>query len=480
MADVKILVGRVRSQLETHELVLGAIRDHLKRQHWQYVRRTSMREALADIHYCTPTGRFLSGLLPQVLDFCKENGIDVEIERRYQPSPLTFPDPPFVQQRDYGKLALQAIQNQRRGGLSLATNAGKTFIAAELCVASGSVLYVTPVTRSDLVKQVADDFRGLQIPGVSTVCGTPFTNTPIVIASGATIVSRFRKQPARTIRWLRRFKTIILDEAHELTFRLGEALSYCIADVRIALSGTMWTEETRDQLIAGLFGSIIAEVSADELVESGFSARPYFLILPVHHTKQYVRNFHSYHSVYSGAIVKNKERNQLIVELADRLIKEGERLLIFLNRRDHMETIQRELQKLGWELPIHFGKESKQTRADMRARYQKGHYVGMIANVTLTTGISMTGITTVISGGAERGLDDIKQGHQLKQMIGRGFRNADGKERFLWIDLADDALYLKGHARSRRRVYETYDSGSVFDVSDIEGTIQWIKANFPK
>ena len=143
-----------------------------------------------------------------------------------------------------------------------------------------------------------------------------------------------------------------------------------------------------------------------------------------------------------------------------------------------MELIRKELMKKGWDLPIHFGKESKAARATLRSNYQSGHYVGMIANVTLTTGISMTGITSVLSAGAEKGKDDHKQGQQLIQMIGRPMRNADGKTRFVWIDFADDALYLKGLAKSRRNVFQTYQSGNVVDVNDIEGILLWIKQQF--
>jgi hypothetical protein len=57
-------------------------------------------------------------------------------------------------------------------------------------------------------------------------------------------------------------------------------------------------------------------------------------------------------------------------------------------------------------------------------------------------------------------------------------RNADGKTRFVWIDLADDALYLKGHAQSRRKVFATYQSGSIVEVNDIEEILLWIKRQF--
>jgi superfamily II DNA or RNA helicase len=443
------------------------------------------------------SGSFLTGLLPRIAASLRRRGVELQINSHY-PVPdyleRDYHDLLGFEDREYVSPAIEALAIAHRGGWNMATNAGKTYIGAAAIYQFGLLtLYVEPMARADLVPQTVRVFRRLGIKNVGWVKASRLptlqvdTDTEdsdkqsrIVIASGATLVARLRSSPIELRKWLNHFQMLVVDEGHEISDELFKLLLEVNAPIRLIMSGTLETGQTeRDLRRVGLSGETVSIIDNDYLINKGYSARPYIFSLKVKHPnwdKKYRRG-HSFNSVYNNEIVNNKTRNDLIVTIVNRLLELGEQVVLLLKSIKQIRAMATRIRELGWRVSMHTGKQGFKKRAELRDAFESGDKDCLVANVTFDTGISVNGISAVVSAGGGRGdKEDKKTGVKERQRLGRGLRAGDGKERVLWIDFADDCLYLKGQAASRRRVYESYSSFVLIDVKDFTEIEDYMRA----
>ena len=219
------------------------------------------------------------------------------------------------------------------------------------------------------------------------------------------------------------------------------------ARYRYALSATPWRDEGDDMLIDACFGKSIIDINASFLIKKGILIQPsiYFVHMPRLDIEG------SYQTVYKEGIVENIERNTMIANLADQMVKNGRQTLILVKHIDHGNTLESMIPNSFFINGSHSGKQREEWIQKMRDKEAK---------VTIATSIFDEGVDVKPLDGLILAGSGKSQTRAL-QRIGRVIRaykdpvtGIDKKDAFI-VDFVDNTRYLRSHSDKRRSIYST-------------------------
>lgn len=466
--EVQIQAGLHLSKILT-ESAIPRIRESLRVPHYKYSNFRKENVKVGEIDFVTEDGYFRTGLLDLIQTRLASWYYDCNVDQE-----VRFPDLHLrdigglvnFEHRSYVQPAIDALVQHRRGIWSCATNAGKTYMGAAATYHLGlRTIFLVPPQRSDLVFQAYADFRtvGFTDSQVSWIKGSSLTDTEIVIASTATIASRLDRPGTKE--WLSQFQFGIYDECHELPPTAVKVLDALDAPYRLFMSGTpILGQKAKDLLMIGMSGRILYRITNKLLIDAGHSAEPHVLYLTVPHTRRF---FHEgYKKVYDQEIVRNQERNSLIVTLTRLLVKAGEAVVILVDRKSHAREIVARLNGMGIKSDIYTGDVKTGGRSSRRAMFSAGDLQVLVANRVFDVGLSLPEITALIIAGGG------KASHTNLQRAGRGLRKKTDRNVLFIVDIQDDCIFLKGQGVKRRRVWETQSGFTVHETQSVGELVQ--------
>lgn len=256
-------------------------------------------------------------------------------------------------------------------------------------------------------------------------------------------------------------KGIICDEVQHWAAETCQVLAdhSVNARFRFGLSATPWRDMGDDLLIDSCFGKLIHEINASFLIRKGILVKPtiYFV-----HTRKSMDEDINYATAYKEGIVQNEERNLLIGNIAQNMVKEGRHVLILVRHIEHGELLEAMIPDSFF---VHGSKGHKvrQTHID-DMRLKK-------VPVTIATSIFDEGVDVKPLDGLILAGSGKSQTRAL-QRIGRVIRTfedpASGfvkKDAYI-VDFHDNMKYMLAHSRARRRIYETEPE---FVIKDFKG-----------
>ena len=350
--------------------------------------------------------------------------------------------------RPYQREAVNAfLDSSRRGIIKSPTGSGKSYMMAML-IAHLKTTTVIKVPNITLLKQLRDEILDsvtIDDNDIGLIGGGNYDPSIITITTTDSLSNMFDDGK----RW-REFTGIhaefgigllIEDECHKAATDTSYKTSMGL-DVynKVGFSATpLNRNDNKNIMTIGAYGDIIHEIKSEELVDNKFLIRPkvkFIALRPVP-----IPNRTPWNQVYSTAIVFNQERNNKIIDIAQRLETEGRHTLIFVDRIDHGNQLH--AMTVHTDNPIPFIHGTSDDREEVLTKFKNGTYPTIIASKILGEGFDFPGLNAIIIG------DGKKSFIKIMQQSGRGTRIFEGKKDLLIYDFGDLGQYVTDHARER-------------------------------
>lgn len=411
--------------------------------------------------YSKKTGRFLTGLLPEVEMALKIWGVDYQIEDSRTPFEFAYKninnqflnnwlpkgDSP-VTLYDYQVDLINKIIEFKRGVIQAPTSAGKTLILLGLLHAlpPNTPTMILANTKS-LVNQIYKDAIRWGIPNVGRLYDK--YKEPNVITC-STIQSMHKME-----RVLPKIKAMFVDEIHlgmsKVPKKWYDKMTGCV--VRTAISATPFKfggkDKTQKFSVKGYFGPVMRTQSGvlttEMLQKRKILSSSKCVFYPIHEPQL---PFDTYQDAVTNGIANNLYLHKTVVQLAKSL--KG-RTLIMVERIAHGDALNNLLPGSLWVQ----GKDNLESRnyvIDSLVKSKKD--VVAIA----TQGIFNAGINVKVHNliNAASGQAD----HQIVQRMGRGLRTAEDKDVLNYYDFIfaiNDYLYEHSMKRIKILTAEGHD-----------------------
>jgi len=386
--------------------------------------------------------------------------------------------------RDYQEEVVEKGIKAERGVIKIATGGGKTVIAAAI-VSRLNLKSLFVVYSIDLLEQTADEFEYMFHIKVGKIGGGYCDIKQINVCTVQTLHSAFdlkytaideenlfkekiskavkeRKEEIRKV--VEEAEVIICDECHRCTANtyIQMAQIWKKAYFRYALSATPYRDKSIDKVLDAYSGKQICNISASYLIDRSFLVPPDFHILDPneHEHYKYVRK--SFRSIYDTWIVRNEQRNQMIVDSTFRLLELGKSVLITVTRLPHGDILSEMLDKAGVKsIAFIKGEVNKEMRKDLLNQVRTKQLQVLVGSVVADEGIDLPALGSAIMAGGGKSL--IKSLQRVGRTL-RPYPNAENneKDKAYIVDFYDRLRYLTGHSKKRIQIYESEPRFNVY------------------
>jgi len=415
---------------------------------------------------------FPAGLLPDVVEALQKEGAKVQVDdQRHCPARGTEPcaqvqleGVSFAYPFEYQPACAQTLVNAHRGIAAVATNGGKTTIAA-LVIKTLKLPTLFMVPSLDLLHQTRKVFMqrlDLSLDGVG-ICGDGKWQPGkwITVATVDTLRARLEQEECQ--RLLHNVDVMFIDECHHTgSDTWYEVVSHCSAFYRFGLSGTpLKRTDGADLRLVAATGRVAYEIRNKELIERGISVRPHIHWLKIRDPR--IAEGAKYPEAHQLGIVENVFRNMTLCRKAAEFVSQGLSVLILVDELKHGRILDERLWSFRKSefIPHQFisGEEPSEVRSKAFEEFKQGVIKVLIATSIMNEGIDMPNIDVLIlaAGG--------KSSIRTLQRIGRGLRRGGNIDRLYVVDFVDfQHKYLLKHSLQRLTDYKAEEC---FEIESI-------------
>lgn len=424
-----------------------------------FAKKLGYRNVPSRLYAITNAGNFGVGMIPRVVEFCKQSQIPYTIDE--QLNPILYPsiydgklynvtNTQFIL-RDYQEECIIKTLKQGRGLLVVGTGGGKTLITSTLIEnfyqrsqdkKKFKCLMIVP--DLGLVRQTYDEFNKF---GTSFTV-TKFTgqNQPDLSCNCIIANSQILLHLDEHDKWIKDIDLLIVDEVHKI--KKGNKITKLVNKIktlnRIGCTGTLPTDKIDLWSIIANFGDIVYEKPSSELRNEHFLTDVKSYILHLKYSKPHYFKFQQ----ELEFLMNHEGRNNLIHKIASKC---ANNILILVNYIEHGEILYEKLKDIeGKQVFFVQGSVDVDDRAEIIKKMEENDNVVCIAiSAIFSTGINIKNLHTMIfaAGG--------KSAIRMIQSIGRGLRLHSNKKQFSVIDLADDLKYGNEHIEERKKIYDS-------------------------
>jgi superfamily II DNA or RNA helicase len=414
---------------------------------------------------------FSYGLWEYVERALKKNKIKYEFQGNEDQdiSWIKFSKQLLPPERDYQREAIKVFFKKRIGIIKIPTRGGKTFVASEIIrlilerKPGSIILFLTDST--DLFSQAINDiskFLNLYPEEIGKIKGNVFDLKNINVAMCQTIQSIYRnkeKHPEKYKKILLLLNSVVLgivDEVHEFSkskFKIG-LIRRLNSEYLLSLSAT----PLKDDKIAAvnvkeITGGIIYEIKEEKLIERGVIAENKVLLLYLKHERQ----VGTYSKLVERLIIKNKQRNEIILKVVAFFNENNIKTLLITNNITHGRMLSK---KSGY--PFISGIDTVDRRELEKNNFLKGNNNILFSSYIYKKGITLpeAQILLNISGGFESSL--------ITQIRGRVTGVTEKKKKSLFVDFIDNEdRYFCEHSLHRIKTYEKLVGAVNIEIFDM-------------
>jgi superfamily II DNA or RNA helicase len=410
--------------------------------------RKSYRKKVYTIQDNTHT-YFYTGHLGRVKQYLESQDIDHTVQGKpLKLVPTENPRLPGVEFREDQISLIQQACYHQRGVIQAPTGTGKTILQLGIisCFPKCRVLILAHTIG--IVQQTMKELLKFNLIDSQMITGkfSKHLRSDIVVSTMQSFVKVNREEAADY------FDIVIIDEAHHVSKLDGtyaQILSNLLAPVRLGFTATMPTSDEAMFALEGTLGPLIVQQTIQEAAELEILAKPKVRLLRSRHN-QNVKETRKYPDVYQLGIVENRQRNSMILSVAEEYTKSGKSVLILVTRIEHGENLQAIAERHFEGMPVEFVRGS--TESDIRERVKEALETKqtkcVIATVIWREGINIPSLDVVIN--ACGGKSEI----MTIQAIGRGLRKTDDKDEVVIVDIFDPSHhYLISHFGHRVTLY---------------------------
>ncbi len=477
---------RIKSGDELSEELLSEIKEKVSYTIQEY---SAFRKENVSFKYSLlNTGEILeypTGLYSYIEEILDEHNIDFDvIDNRKLPSTSNKLQIHGKEYRDYQQKIIDDAIIAQRGIIKVATGGGKTVIGASI-VARLNLNTIFVVHTIDLLEQAYDEFSEMLQIKVGRLGGGYCEIEKITIATIQTINTALgydyepiddesfikeeitdnilsKKDEVR--RMVERAEVVLNDECqHSKAKTFVNFLSLArSAYFKIGLSATPFKYDSTDIILEAYTGKIIANITASYLIRRGFLVRPVIYILPPNKNKKYQFFRKKFRTIYKEYIVENKERNELIIDCADRFLEMEKTVLITVSMIRHGTIILKMLEECipGIKAAFIRGEIKKKDRKILLNKIRERELNVLIGTTVADEGLDLPALDAAILAGGGKSL--IKSFQRIGRTL-RPYPNVENniKEEAIIVDFYDRIRYLTG--QSKRRI-EIYNMEEEFEV----------------
>lgn len=420
-------------------------------------------------HLLSSELEFAPGLLARVKNIYKSFDQHIEIvDVRPTESPRKFIDIskkltelgkiPYDYQLDTAKTACQ----NSRGIIRIATGGGKSLIAAIIAANLGksTIIYVI---GKDLLYQIHNLFSSIFDCKIGIIgdghCEISDINVASVWSIGnALSLKKIKAEdegdeqavPSNKHRQIKNLiknsKVHIFDECHLAACDTIQGIAQKLNPEHVyGMSASPIRDDNADLLIENYLGNIIVNISARSLIDQGYLVPPLIRFLSV---PKYEGSRGAYKTIYNHYIVKNPDRNGMVVKGAEKLVEQGFRTLVLFHNLKHGQILHDEL-KGRISCGFLSGQDDNMARQKVKENLEAGKIDCVIASKIFDIGVDLPSLSGLVVAGAG------KSSVRALQRIGRVIRKYPAKTQAVVIEFADQAPFLFGHAQKRKQIYDT-------------------------
>jgi superfamily II DNA or RNA helicase len=396
------------------------------------------------------SGRFLTGLLPEVKLALKHLGIEYEIQDNRSPFEFSVQSVdenwiPGITLRDYQVDYINQTIKNKRGLICSKTGSGKTTVMI------GIIKALPPKTptlvlanKVSLVEQNYDEICKFGIEGVGKFYGNK--KEPAYITC-STVQSASLLKPI-----LPKIKVLIVDEIHEMMSKVPKQIYGQLKNcsIRIGMSATAFkfggTDKSQKYEVKGWIGpEFLIQSSEDgKLTTKQLQEREILsnADCTFYRIDKPQLPYHVYLDAVTDGIAENDYFHDIVAKLVGKL--EG-RTLIIVERIEHGDRLKERIPGALWIK----GEDDLKTRKEVIENLKVGDNVVAIASQGIfTSGINVFihNLVNAAGGQAE---------HQVIQKFGRGLRRVADKQYLKYYDFIFEINeYLLKHSNARIKILE--------------------------
>lgn len=363
--------------------------------------------------------------------------------------------------RPYQTAAIEAALEHRCLIIEADTGSGKSSMIIAGIVAGTDedvlVLAPTPVLLSQMKEHL--DRNGVEYAFFN---GKKEPTERVVLSTFKMVANRLPEiQP-----WLRRFKVLVVDEVHTAAAATHKlVLEACdAAHRRIGLSGT--PKDRSDGLgvvNVALTGPVLYKVETEDLIESGAISKPTIVMREFRHESQGTVEASArvrWSTRYQRHIVRNIERNELVVQLVQEVEKPA---LVFAQELEHVTILTKMLEARGYNVRQVTGALSTGARMTLIDQLRRGYLDVLVSSKVFEVGVDIPEIEGIVNAGAMGAVT------MTRQRLGRGKRVTPDKKEFTMLDIYDRVyMALERQAAKRCAIYR--DAGHTVTIEKVEGS----------
>ncbi len=413
-------------------------------------------------------GYFLSGFLPRIEKYCRENNIPFETQNNIIKKPIPENVSALFTLRIDQEEMVQSGLDIGRGVLKAPTGTGKTVLISAMISAYPGIKILFLCHKTSLLLQTKEEFNNYKL-GKTTIVNAQSKNLEgqIVIST----IQSFSKDKILD-ETFDKFGAIFVDECHACSSTDGlyaKVLTKMTSPIRIGLTATLPTTEKAQFALEGLIGPVIGELSLEEAIEKEILAIPRIKLVPVP-TCQALRDVRIYadtqekdvnnasilddlgnpiikKGIYSIGIVEYRKRNRIIMEICQQEIEKKHSIIVYIIRLDHGERLLEMAQLLGIQAVFVRGETSVAEKEKIRKALEAKEIMLVIASVTWSEGINIRSLNTIFIAGGGKSEKD------LIQKVGRGLRRTDEKFEATIYVMLDNGKYLSQHCVEQLKIF---------------------------
>jgi DNA excision repair protein ERCC-3 len=408
------------------------------------------------------TCTFPKGLLERVVDALEQKGYQVKVSftvARPELREFSMPDWAY----DFQVRAVRHLLCHPHSALQSPTGSGKTVIGAmTLGHIKGRCLMVVPT--QDLLFQTAKKLESILDEPIGLIGAGKLKWERVNVG----IINTLANHPDQPE--LREIEAVLYDEAHRAVHFsrygiLAKQLKNCY--FQWGLTAGAHREDGADLALEAIIGPTKMVISEREVEALGLTVKPeiYFITQPdpkceyggdftlVNGKRVYKtpNGKPELREVYRLALVLNEARNDAVVQVVQAFLRRSTLpVLVLVESLEHGEILSQRL-----DCPFISGQSKKEERLQNLEGLRNGNIRVTVATRAYNEGVDIPRLGLVINaaGGCSR--------QQIRQKVGRGVRQSQGKSGAIIVDFMDqERYYLCRQARKRLAVSSEIYPGS--------------------
>lgn len=325
-----------------------------------------------------------------------------------------------------------------RGILDLATNYGKTYLMLFIYINFNFVNTLITVHSKFLFEQHVKFFNenGFIVNTVANGKVNLFNSSTLTLAMYGTLNNAIKKD-INLIEVLNRVKVLMVDESHRaISTNYVNLINKIPSPVKLFFSGTPYpdTERKTKLDLESISGTVIDKVTNDNLISNNYSSKIKIKLY---------KYFGASLSIYEDEeleIINNKNRNKIILKEC----KKG-KVLISIDKIKHGEKLYKYLTKN--KINCKFIHEKEKNKLKYFNKFSKGVIDVLISTKIIKEGINEKSINKIIYAGGGKSLVSVNQ------ILGRGLRKDEIKNKITVVDFIDNGKHTKKHSEERIKIY---------------------------